>query len=314
MNDIDNLILRIKKGIDKNKNFVYFLPYIRKLSQKTKFIGSKLNNIYMYRIRRENGSLFTHTDKLKAPPPQYTNKGRLNEKGESITYMSLGELAPIAELDIRYYEIFCLVKIHYIKRKLLFHYAGIKGNYESNVPEVIKVNEFYRDILRKKDKKYYNATIALAKHFMDEIKTTDGSCIPSGLIYTSVHDDKSNKNLLNVAVRSEIFDDYFKIIDAKYKLIAYDIDKESNIIHHINEASIDNEGNIIWKWSYEEMMDVFSQKFNSHVYFINNENGDDFIIHYKYGGGIVTGSDKVSYSVNFPLGNRKVMIEEINAT
>ena len=116
MNDIDRLIQEILNGIEAGKNCDFFLPYINHLSQKTQFIASKINNEYLYRIRKENGALFVNTGQLKYPPHLKSQKGRLNQQGESIVYMSLGEIAPLAELDISYYEVHCLIKIQYIKK------------------------------------------------------------------------------------------------------------------------------------------------------------------------------------------------------
>ena len=309
MNDIDSLIQEILNGIETGGSPDLFLPYIKQLSQKTQFIASSIHNEYMYRVRREDGTLFNHTDKLKYPPPQKSKKGRLNQEGESIAYMSLGEITPLVELDISYYEVHCLIKIQYVKKTLLFHYAGVKGEYESNNPNLVKVNEFYRDILRNKDNKYYNFTIALCKHFLANIKSPDGSDFPSGLIYTSAYDDKSNRNLHNVAVKPNVFDEHFKVIEATYQVMIYDNNTDSINIKNLNKGSIDNEGNVSWNLNYEEMMNDFLQKYSKHIFVINN-NKD--IINYKYGGGGIIGSDHDSYTVRFPNGNQKVMKKEIN--
>lgn len=110
----------IEDGVKSGKDFSYFLPYYQALSQRTLFIGSTLENEWFYRGRIASNRLFTHIDELKYPPKEFARKGRLNDNGEQMAYLSLSEIAPLVELDINYYQLYCMIKIKHIIKDTIF--------------------------------------------------------------------------------------------------------------------------------------------------------------------------------------------------
>lgn len=106
---------------------------------------------------------FIRCVRLKYPPKaKVIDKRRLNDVNESVTYLSLQELSTYIELDIDYYQPFCISEWKYIKNEIAFFIIGVKAQYKSISKEHLKAIEFFNKILTSPQKSYYNATIALA--------------------------------------------------------------------------------------------------------------------------------------------------------
>ena len=305
---IDDSITAIQKGIKEQKDISFFTPFYEQLSFQTNFIGSFLQNDLFYRGRLATDRLFEHINELKYPPAEYASKGRLNDSGEQIAYMSLGELGPMVELDIGYYQLFCMVKIRHLIKGTCFFYVGIKGEYSSPSPKDVKVNKFYMNLLNRKEKEYYNATIALGRLFLKKpALDVNGGKVRTGMIYNSVQEDKTNKNLYNIAVYPEIFDSSFRIEEANYFMLAYDLKEKSIILHDINKGSVQSDGRIVWEKTYKKMHYEINERFSRDIYKIS----EDAIVHFKYGGGKIVRATDMYFIISFPNGEEKVLKNNI---
>lgn len=126
MNRIAETIDKIYAMIESGEGIEAFDTHFKTLSSQTSLIGITVSNEFLFRARKDEGEVIDHVSKIKYPPAQYAKKGRLNDDGESLAYLSSGEIAPIAEIDIGYYELYCNAKIQYLKKDVIFHLVGIK--------------------------------------------------------------------------------------------------------------------------------------------------------------------------------------------
>lgn len=301
---IDTILKRIEIGIKEGKEISYFQPYYKILSPKTLFIGSTILNEWFYRARLLTDKLFEHVNELKYPPKEFAVKGRLNDDGEQITYLSTGEVAPILELDIGYYQPFCMVKIRHVMMDTIYYYVGVKGQYESNSYDNIAVNNFYTRLLTSMCPEYYNATIALGRHFLQS-NTSDinGKPVKAGIIYNCVHEDKSNRILYNIALYPDVFDTCCRIEEAFYYVLTYAPKEDIISMNDMNKGIISLNGNIKWKKSYSDMIEEYEEKYSNDIFKMSY----DSIIHYKYGVGKIVEENKETYIVNFPRGTKPVL-------
>jgi hypothetical protein len=113
----------LKRGIAKlrehsttNASPEFLLSLIRPLLTNVGLYGFELGNEKLYRARWNNKPrLFDHVDELKYPPPSsVTEKGRLNNVGESVLYAAVSELATIVELRPELNRIFTISPIDLI--------------------------------------------------------------------------------------------------------------------------------------------------------------------------------------------------------
>ena len=307
-NDHRKIFKIIEGGIEEGQDISFFLPHYKIISQKTTFIASTLLNDWFFRARIATNKLFEHTDELKYPPKEFALKGRLNDQGEQITYLSTGEIAPIAELDLNYYQLFCMIKIKHVIKNTLFYYVGVRGQYETHSNADIEVNNFYLSLLTSKGSKNYNATIALGKHFLESgTLNTNGNPVRVGIIYNSVHEHKSNKLLYNIAIHPEVFDACCKIENAYYYVLTYNPQKNTNIMDDINKGSILNDGTIKWEKSYLEMINKYETKYSNDKF----KKSQDSVIHFEYGGGKIVEENNSSYFVAFRNGTKQILKKEL---
>lgn len=308
--DIHKIFKIIEDGIEEEQEISFFIPYYKVLSQKTAFIASTLVNDWFYRARIATNKLFDHIDELKYPRKEFAKKGRLNDDSEQITYLSLGEIAPIAELDINYYQPYCMIKIKHVIKDTLFYYVGVRGQYESHSNADVEVNNFYLGLLTSKGSKNYNATISLGRHFLGTgTLQPNGKQVRTGIIYDSVYQDKSNKLLHNVAIYPEVFDACFKIEESYYYVLTYNPKENATIIDEINKGIVLSDGTIKWKKSYLKMINKFERKYSNDRFIISH----DSVIHYEYGGGKIVEENDSSYFVSFPkgIGIKQILKKEL---
>jgi|GEM_PF-835583 len=306
---INDIFKKINNGIRDGKDIEYFVPYYKVLSEKTIFPASTLTNEWFYRARLATDKLFTNINELKYPPRDFAIKGRLNDTGEQVAYLSAGQIGPLAELDINFYQLFCLAKIKYFEKDILFHSVGVKNKDGLEDPHRIEINRFYQELLTSKGKEYYNATIALARHFMgtaffNSDRTKSGA--KSGIIYNSVNEDKSNKPLYNVAVYPHVFDKCFKIEETCYYALKYEPKMDAYIITEINKGIPQLDGTIIWDKTYSEMIEETTKRFSRDIFIFNKS-----ILHFKYGVGEIVKEDNISFLVSFRSGKQIVLKNEI---
>jgi hypothetical protein len=293
---VEDIIDRITYGIKESKEISYFTPLYKILSQRTAFLAGPIENKYMYRARLLTSGLFVHENELKYPPREFTIKGRLNDNNEQVVYMSIDELAPICELDIGYYKIYCIAKIRHVNKETFFHYVGIKGEYESDNTADKSVNECYMRLLNNKGKEFYNATIALGRHFLNSgLIMPDNKHKNVGMVYNSVHEDITNKTLYNIAVYPQTFEACFKIEEATYNVLTYSPSEDACVIQELNKGNVQSDGIIVWEKTFEEMMISFENKYSKDIFRFSEQ----AIAHYKYGLGTIENETKDSFLVSF---------------
>lgn len=298
MANVSSTIEKIYAMIDSGESIEAFDSHLKALSIKNPFIGMKILNEFLFRARKDEGEIIDHISKIKYPPVQYAKKGRLNDNGESIAYMSSGELAPLAELDIGYYDLYCNAKIQYLKKDIIFHLVGVRKDKIEITPAIeSEAFSLYRELITTKDKKVYNATIALARHLFSS------KGFKAGIIYSSVQEDKSNQSLFNLAMRPSDFDECCKVVELEYNILRYIPEKDHILIDTINKGIPQESGEVKWELSYSEMREKLNSKINGEIFKVNNG-----IVHYKYGGGPIESETKESFFVKFTRTNS---VEEI---
>lgn len=300
MNTISETIEKMNSMIESGEEIETFEKYFKILSMKAPFPATTILNEYFYRVRKDEGEFIDHVSKIKYPPEKYAKKGRLNDNGESLAYLSSGEISPLVEIDIGYYQVYCYAKIQYIKKDIFFHLAGVKKDKIKITPSMDnEVSSFYRELLTTRDKKVYNATIALGRILF----SSEGFKV--GVLYSSVHEDKTNQNLFNIAIKSNDFDECCKIIELEYNILRYVPDKDCILIDNINNGKPLESGEIKWELSYYEMMKQLNEKINGEVFKVNNG-----IVHYKFGGGHIESETTESFFVRFIQSNNIIEIKK----
>jgi hypothetical protein len=287
MDNISKLEQEIYTLIEQEANIDAYEHLYKNLSKETPLPAMRLPNKDFFRVRKDNGKLFTHISQMKYPPRECATKNRFNDIGESIAYLSTSQIGNLAEMDIGYYQIYCTANIEYIDQDILFHCVGLVGDKIKIVPSFEnRVQILYRNLITSKEPKVYNATIALGRHLLS-------ANFKIGILYSSVHGDKSNWNLYNVAVKPDDFDECFKIVSLEYNILRFSPEREA-VIETINMGRPEENGSITWQLSYDEMIGQTNQQITGEVFKDNN-----VIIHYKYGEGHIHSQTANSYFVRF---------------
>ncbi len=217
-----------------------------------------IENDVIYRSRwNKQGGLFSNTSELGYPNnSDVKQKGRLNNKGESILYAAACELGTIIESRPDIGKLFTISTIKLSNSNLLFFPLGItdKGYYgkKTSSAEKLIIEYVNSEIIKVvDDPEDYNSTIALSKFYLrtNIIGSNSSGCIA----YPSVESSKiSNKTTYNFAIIPKVFDKYFTFTDAKvYCLIHLKEHYQLTAMNQVTE--INNTGNLIWKYSYTEM-------------------------------------------------------------
>lgn len=297
--DMEKFIEMIKYGIDNNEPIEYFYEIYKDCWHLVRWNAMSLENEMFYRARTLNkDDLFHNINELKYPPSSIVlEKGRLNDINESVAYLSTSELVPIVELDIGYYQIYCLVEIEYIEKNIIFFSIGIKGEYEGLTEAEIKFIDFFNHLLTTPNKNYYNATIAFAKKlfksglFMNEVK------LNQGIIYNSAQEHKANKHLYNAVVEPKVFDECFRIKKATYQILSYNALEDCIITNEINHGEILDNGEINWEKNYEEMIKYCMDLYKDHIFKMNNNENQSFIVKYPEGTKFIENEDEDYYYI-----------------
>lgn len=275
--------------IESGENIDAFDKYYKILSVKSPFVGMVIGNDNFFRVRKDEGEIIDNISKIRYPPVEFAIKGRLNDKGESVTYLSTSQIGSLAETNIGYYEIYCTANIQYLKKDIVFHLVGIKKEKIKITPEIDNdIFSLYRDLITSKDKKVYNATIALAKHLFPS------HGFKSGILYSSVQEDKTNQNLFNLAIKPADFDVCCRITSLEYNILRFSPSNSNIVIETINNGKPMENGDIDWELSYTDMIEQTNKKTHGEIF--KNNNG---IIHYKFGGGQIERETMKSFFVRF---------------
>lgn len=295
---VESKIRVINSLIEKNSGIELFTPHFKQLSQLCHFQAISILSEHFYRARKDNGILIDNVSKMKYPPSEFASKGRLNDNGESVTYLSSSELTTIAELDIGYFDIYCAAKVAYVKKDIIFHLVGVRDGTIKNVnPLPNEIVSFYKKLITTKDKKVYNATTALARILL----SSEG--FKAGILYSSVQEDKSNKNLFNLAMKPQDFDDCCKIVELQYNTLRYSPFYDEINIHTLNVGTPLEDGTIAWQYTYDKMMELNSWNIRGEVYRVGRG-----VVHYKHGGGPIESETMKSFLVRFTRTNEVIEV------
>jgi hypothetical protein len=295
---VESKIRVINSLIEKNASIDAYTPHFKQLTQLCHFTATSILNEHFYRARKDNGILIDNVCKIKYPPPEFAGKGRLNDNGESVTYLSSSELTTIAELDIGYFDIYCVAKIAYLKKDIIFHPVGVRTGTIKNVNELENgITSFYKKLITTKDKRVYNATTALARILLSS------KGFRAGILYSSVQEDKSNKNLFNLAVKPQDFDDCCKIVELEYNTLKYSPVNDEINIHTLNVGTPLADGTISWQYTYDKMIELNNWNTKEEVYRVGKG-----IVHYKHGGGPIESETISSFLVRFTRTNQVIEV------
>lgn len=221
--------------------------------------GTSLQYVTFFRARSMNEGLFTHVDELKYPDPtkhpHLPHQGRLNEKGSPILYAAFSAAAAAVEISAKVGQIFAVATI--VERpghedRLRYFPIGVPDSSEYATPfrdaaeEQVHVylNREMSKRVKTGEEHLYNSTIAIAENFFS-LPLEDPHQQPHlepGLIYPSVQAAQSHdSNSYNVAMRPEVFDAHFHIVEVKaYRAIAEDD------IRPVNHATVREDGTLDW--------------------------------------------------------------------
>lgn len=291
--------------IEEGEGIDAFDKYYKILSVKTPFPAMKITNENLFRARKDEGKIIDNISQIRYPPVEFAVKGRLNDKGESMTYLSTSQIGTLAEINVGYYEVYCTANIQYLKKDIVFHIVGIKKEKIKITPKIDNaVFSLYRDLITSKKQKVYNATIALARHLFSSNR------FRSGILYSSVHEDKTNQNIFNLAIKPADFDECCRITSLEYNILRFSPSNKNIIIDTINNGKPMENGNIEWELSYADMIEQTNKKIHGEIFKENNE-----IIHYKFGGGKIEIETTESYFVRFFQSNeiREIYKSEVKS-
>jgi len=238
-----------------------YVPLLNRMLHFLPVTAVPLQNPVLYRARlNETPTLFETVRELGYPPSQYVAaKGRLNECNESILYAALCELGCIVESKPDIGQLFTLATIERPDTNpVLFFPIGVRGRDFSFKAET-KTHRLFIDWLHDELSKVvestegYNSTIAIAKFFMHkEIVGYPGEKF-GGIVYPSVPGKKtSNTTTFNVAMQPGGFDRHFRISSAQVYCLTSEPD--CYCLQSLNTGEIQQNGSIVWRLTYEEMI------------------------------------------------------------
>lgn len=200
INDIKQMINKLMTGYSCSSS-------IYKQIQVFLVLRSRINN---------NNCLYKNVKELIYPPAELVNKpGRLNEEHESVFYGALDRATSIVEIQPIVGDIITVIEFSNIAPyKFQYMELGLIENIMNNPrvtknlsPRSIEKNDLIRNFLVDEFTKEvkignehdYKITIAIGKIFLTSSAGT--------LLYPSVTREKKR---INIAMRTDIFDKYFK--------------------------------------------------------------------------------------------------------
>lgn len=304
----------IRSAIGRNENPEFFIELFNKLMTGMIFSFMNISQSEFFRGRLfSRDELLSKECDLKYPPLEFAKKGRLNNDGESIAYLSNQIYGPIIEIDIDFYQI--LYNATYIlndKSNLLGHMIGMKSQYYSeNTENANGLIEFYNltnELLTSPDKSYYNATIGLAKHILGR-KFSNMPNHNIALIYNSAQEHKTNNTVHNLAVTPEVFDRFFVLKEVQCQIMHLIPDEAVNI-DVVNQGIPDGQGNILWEKNLSRMLKDVELKFGNDCFYTDDSKSR--VISYPYGYGSVISKNDSSLVVEFKnYGSKEIPLNTI---
>jgi hypothetical protein len=294
-------IKKIEYGIKAKMDVLYFVNIYSEAFKLLFHTAFSTEQTLFYRARPADDSrLFKNISELKYPPSdKVIMRGRFNDVGESVAYMSANFLTPLAELGFDYYQMFCMAEVEYCVKDVLFFDIGVKATRSGWTEDAIEFIDYINKLITSPEQKNYPATIAFARMIFhsDAFTKTKNPCI--GIAYNSAQEYKTNQTLHNIAVDAKTFDDCFKIKSAKYHLMSVDRSNGDIVIQDINESSILDNGDITWKDSFEDMRLACKSRFKSDCFLNVNELGEEFIIKFPEGSGKIVDRTETCFCVSF---------------
>lgn len=257
------LIKKVYSGIQNQENVSYFEEIYFELFKRSNFPVRTLENQYFYRARPfdffNESELFSTKKDLQYPPISKCKKGRLNDIGEQLTYLSNSELGTIIELkDINYSDIFCIAKIECIQKDTYYHFVGIDDVIEYKLnrrmrSDELKIFNLVKDLLKTNEANIYNSTIAMWHEFNRETIVHDRQ-VDVGMAYISTQSSRTNKKTYNIVVTPKVFDLKFRFLEASYYFLRENKEREEIELFEINYGNFNSCGELEWEKSIEDMM------------------------------------------------------------
>ncbi|MEQ9220100.1 MAG: hypothetical protein RLO17_18745 [Cyclobacteriaceae bacterium] len=263
-NEIVSRIKKLKELSQQNAEPSEFYQYFEPLMSQLPLGASSIKSEFLFRSRwNKKGELFESVEDLIYPKPNLVlRKGRLNNIGESILYASPSELGTIVESRPDLNKLFTISKIKILNKNLIYLATGNLNNsgkiYASRNNEL--VTDFIHSELTKnvENPEDYNSTIAMANFFFNKKVSNFSNVKYLNIIYPSVEASKiSNQKMQNVAIKSEVFDNNYEIIQATvYCLINNETHytlTDLNITENINKN-----GDLEWRYNFDQMIERIS--------------------------------------------------------
>lgn len=236
-----------------------FLEPLGTLLDGAQHKGASLLDVTFYRARlMDPHAPFAHVDELKYPPPTNSLHGRLNKKGSSILYAAYSPAASIVEISAKVGQTVAIATIQELPGhagQVQYFPIGMPASSQYATPVRDKAEKLVHDYLNSEmrkgvdegDEHLYNSTIAIAENFLSKPLLRENIRFETGLIYPSVKADQPlDTNSYNVAMKPEIFDAHFSIVEVNaYTAISLDD------IRRVNHAKVREDGTFDWEqeWS-----------------------------------------------------------------
>lgn len=303
---VDYFLMQITQGIEEGKDVPYFEEIYRRFFVGQSFTAAASGNEILFRGRTDIGRLFTSVNELKYPPANAVKeRGRFNDINESLTYLSFVLYTIPLELNVRLYQPFCILKSNLTDhRDLLFWDIGLKEKKEKGLSWTEnKLRNYFTKLITSPDKRNYNATIALAHQLLNlDIRTPSlHKQFIGGIVYNSARESSMNIPLTNAVTKPDVFDKYFKPLEALYFMLTFVNDTKPYILVSVlNRGQVLANNDIQWNLSYDKMIQECKDKYEHDAFLLYSQTKTTGIIKYDGGFGDIIGEDDTSYLVKFP--------------
>ncbi len=249
-----NLIKSLRRRVGPNSDPDDLSEPLGNLLDGIQSKGVFLTDVTFYRARQVTTSLFTHVSELIYPPKGKAQKGRLNREGGSILYAAFSPSAAMVEVSAKVGQTVAIAIIKELPDRadlVRFFPLGVPLSSPYATPARDKNEKLVHSYLNGEITKrvdqgsehQYNSTIAIADNFLDKpvLRLRGGVSLALGLIYPSVQAGlPSDENSYNVAMKPEVFDDHYRIVEVwAYECL-------SKKPQPINRATVNPDGSLHW--------------------------------------------------------------------
>lgn len=254
-----NLIQTLDRLLKRKMPPDDFLVPLGNLLDGIQHKAASLQDVTFFRARVMDTDLFTHTDELKYPPPEHSLHGRLNKKGNPILYAAYSPAASIVEISAKVGQTLAIAIIKELPGhadRVRYFPIGMPASSQYATPTRDRAEQLVHDYLNsemskrvnKGEEHLYNSTIAIAENFLGKplLHLRYNTRLETGLIYPSVRADQSlDTNSYNVAMKPEVFDAHFRIVEIKSFIIM-----DVNDIRQVNHATVREDGTLDWEQAW----------------------------------------------------------------